>query len=79
MLDDDYHSYLLRMWRVRTDGHSWRAMLENVATGERQGFASLDRLIMFLEMISGQEEMPESTQGCGKEASDEIEPNYRII
>lgn len=43
-----YVSYLLRVWRGR--GHtSCRALLENVATGERVGFNTLADLIGFLE------------------------------
>lgn len=42
-----YTSYLLRVWRGgETSGH--RVVLENVATGERVGFASLTDLVDFL-------------------------------
>jgi len=51
MLSDEYRSYLLRLWRVQTDGQSWRAMLENIETGERLGFASLKKLIEFLQKL----------------------------
>jgi hypothetical protein len=44
----DYLSYLLRLWREGEPGHNWRASLENVATGERRGFAGLGDLISFL-------------------------------
>jgi hypothetical protein len=45
-----YRAYLLRLWQVRTDGETvWRASLENPHTGERHGFAGLDRLFEFLE------------------------------
>ena len=73
MLSDEYRAYLLRLWRVQTDGQSWRAMLENVETGERQGFASLEKLIEFLQKLGGEGEAPENTQGPGKEANDGID------
>lgn len=45
-----YQSYLLRLWPVKQQGRaSWRASLENPQTGERLGFASLERLFAFLE------------------------------
>ncbi len=44
-----YFAYLLRLWQVRTDGEVvWRASLEDSHTGERHGFANLDRLFAFL-------------------------------
>jgi hypothetical protein len=45
-----YLAYLLRLWQVNTDeGPVWRASLENPHTGERHGFANLERLFAFLE------------------------------
>ncbi len=43
-----YTSYLLRVWRSE-GATGCRASLENVATGERVGFASLAALMDFLE------------------------------
>ena len=45
-----YLAYLLRLWRVTADDGSpaWRASLEDVHTGGRQGFASLEQLLVFL-------------------------------
>ena len=51
MTTDDYRSYLLQLWRVENNGGCWRARLENVETGERQGFASLERLVEFLQSL----------------------------
>jgi len=48
----DYHSYLLRLWRVRNDGENWRASLENVQTGELHGFKDLATLEHFLECLA---------------------------
>jgi hypothetical protein len=45
-----YHSYLLRLWLASDQGQPvWRASLENPQTGERLGFASLERLFTFLQ------------------------------
>ena len=49
MVIDAYRAYLLRLWRVEDEGRGWRARLENVETGETQGFASLEMLIEFLQ------------------------------
>jgi hypothetical protein len=48
--EPDYRSYLLRFWRVTSDGQAiWRASLECPHTGERTGFASLDALFDHLK------------------------------
>ena len=42
-------SYLLRLWPAREDGQRvWRASLEDPHTGQRLGFATMDRLANFL-------------------------------
>jgi hypothetical protein len=44
-----YLSYLLRLWQVESKGQLvWRASLEASRTGERQGFASIDELLVFI-------------------------------
>ena len=45
-----YLAYLLRVWHVTGDDGSpgWRASLEDVHTGTRQGFGSLEQLLAFL-------------------------------
>jgi len=46
----DYMAFLLRLWRVdENDGVQWRASLEEPGTGQRRGFADIDRLCAFLE------------------------------
>jgi hypothetical protein len=40
-----YTTYVLRCWR---EGSNWRYSLEEVGSGERQGFASLDEFVAFL-------------------------------
>ena len=48
----DYHSYLLRMWRVKDEtGGSWRATLEEVESGELLGFPDLAALLGYLEAL----------------------------
>ncbi|MCC6569023.1 MAG: hypothetical protein IT315_07280 [Anaerolineales bacterium] len=44
-----YMAFLLRIWKVSQDG-KWvmRASLENIHTGERHNFSSLEVLITFL-------------------------------
>ncbi len=54
MPDDDtpshYISYLLRVWRVEGQAEpGLRALVENIATGERVSFSDLSGLITFLE------------------------------
>lgn len=45
-------SFLLRVW-LAGDGSQpqWRASLENIRTGERRGFTSLEALSEFLQQI----------------------------
>ncbi len=45
-----YLAYLLRLWHVTgSDGvPAWRASLEEVHTGARQGFGSLEQLLAYL-------------------------------
>ena len=63
----DYQSYLLRLWRVRTNKHTWRASLENVETGELTNFAGLDKLIEFLQSLGAEQ------QETGKGLRDELD------
>lgn len=49
-----YISYLLRVWRAQGEGETvWRASLESPHTGERKGFASLNKLFAFLRQQTG--------------------------
>ena len=44
-----YFAYMVRLWCVSVNGEVvWRASLEDPHTGERHGFANLDRLSEFL-------------------------------
>ncbi len=51
-----YLAYMLRLWQVSSDGEPiWRTLLESPHTGERHGFANLERLFAFLaEQMGGQ-------------------------
>jgi hypothetical protein len=50
----DYEAYLLRLWRVHSEGKiAWRASVENAHTGERKGFTNLDDLFGFLRQQTG--------------------------
>lgn len=50
----DYFSYLLRLWRASgVEPTVWRMSLEDPHTGERIGFASLESLFAFLEAQIG--------------------------
>jgi hypothetical protein len=50
----DYEAYLLRLWRVYSEGKAtWRAFVENAHTGERKGFTNLDDLFDFLRQQTG--------------------------
>ena len=51
----NYHSYLLRLWRVKGDGDHWRASLEDVQTGELCGFAEFKALVKYLEVLTAQD------------------------
>ena len=80
-----YFSYLLRLWKAGTgQGAAWRASLEEIPTGERRDFASLDDLVGYLreqtragpppeEEGAGEGSMPDPGDGAslrlGKEAS----------
>ena len=48
----DYRSFLLRIWIEQTDGNKWRFSLEDTQTGKRKSFASVEKLIVYLEDIT---------------------------
>ena len=48
--NEQYQAYLLRLWLFERDERwVWRVALENIHTGERHGFASLNALVAFLQ------------------------------
>lgn len=51
---EPYLSYLLRLWVVENqEGYIWRCSVEDVQTGERYGFATLESLCDFLREATG--------------------------
>lgn len=69
-----YTSYLLRVWRVgEQERMTCRALLENIATGERVGFSDLAGLKMFLE--TGGLENPQASQNVQDFATELQEPD----
>jgi hypothetical protein len=62
-----YHSFMLRLWEVKADGERiWRASLEQVDSGERQGFTDLAELFGFLERLTRQDCQGESASSAQK-------------
>ena len=66
-----YLSYLLRLWR--TDSH-WHVSLTDPLSGARTGFASVERMVAFLQrLMDGRQVDPEIgphvEQGPGTESS----------
>ena len=49
----DYHAALLRLWRERPGG-MWRASLQDAESGERFGFADLERLFAYLLRLTSE-------------------------
>ena len=47
-----YRSFLLRIWIEQTNGNKWRYSLEDTQTGKRKSFASVEKLIVYLEEIT---------------------------
>jgi hypothetical protein len=49
---EQYHAYLLRLWLVKwNEKWVWRVSLENVHTGERHTFASMEPFVAFLREV----------------------------
>jgi len=62
-----YLSYLLRLWQIGNgEKQVWRASLESPGTGERQGFASLEKMFDFLQ---AQAEFHDEPEGKSQEAT----------
>ena len=59
-----YLAYMLRLWQVGNERLLWRASLENAHTGARQGFASLDALMVFLEEETDQGSSATAREPC---------------
>ncbi len=51
----DHFSFLLRLWQVPTDQeNALRILLENVLTGEKRGFTSLEELLDYLNQVTAE-------------------------
>jgi hypothetical protein len=62
---DGYQAYLLRLWRVPSQGRwQWRASLESPHTRERHTFASLERLSAYLTEQCDRQ-MPDRSETTG--------------
>ena len=49
------YSFLLRLWQVpANEEHDWRILLENVQTGEKRGFASLEDFLVYLSQVTAE-------------------------
>ena len=49
----DYRSFLLRLWIESENDDKWRFSLEDTRIGQRKAFASIEKLIAYLnELIS---------------------------
>jgi hypothetical protein len=64
-----YLAYMLRLWQVSSDRDPiLRASVESPHTGERHGFANLERLFAFLaEQIGGQPKRKEQPKDISKD------------
>jgi hypothetical protein len=63
----DYVSYLPRLWRGSDEGAVWRASLQSPHTGERVGFASLEKLHDFLRRKTWAVQDAHAAQDAGRE------------
>lgn len=51
--ESEYRAFLLRLWRERGESRDrWRAAVEEVAGGSRQGFADLEGLYEYLRRLT---------------------------
>jgi hypothetical protein len=60
-LQPEYIAFMLRLWKARDDNECWRASLEDVRTGEKRGFTSVEDLFAYLRL---------STESSEKDAKD---------
>jgi len=62
-----YLAYMLRLWQAKGEGEPlWRASLEDVRTGERRGFASLEELFAYLKDETGHTKGPAPPRIAGE-------------
>lgn len=57
-MNDEYHSYLLRLWRSEP-ASSWRVSVESTRTGQRRQFTSVEELFEYiLSIMAASEDAP---------------------
>lgn len=61
----EYHSFMLRMWRVKEKGlWVWRSSIQSTESGNVQGFSEPQQLIACLkEMLASDSDQTRSAQG----------------
>ena len=69
----NYTAYLLRCWQ---EGVSWRYSLEEIGSGKRHGFASLDEFVSFLLAMSMQ---PETSEKFGDDGETHMSARPRAF
>jgi hypothetical protein len=56
-LDERSHTYVVRIWQERRDvenvSPTWRGRVDDVRTGIRRYFTTLDDLVLYLSVQSG--------------------------
>ena len=63
-----YRAWLLRLWPERSSGQLvWRASLEDVPSGVRQGFGNLAQLFAFLEKQAKPSDDPAANDSSSSE------------
>jgi hypothetical protein len=53
--NENYFSYVLRIWLEPGDEEQWRFSLEDTRTGKRLGFTSLEKLMRFIDSLTNRE------------------------
>lgn len=56
----EHHSYVVRIWRDEPDGR-WCFSVQDVSTGDRQGFVDLDSFLTFFYNLVGNPPNPGKT------------------
>jgi hypothetical protein len=80
METSDYQAYLLRLWRIKSNGVEWRAQLVRVDTGEKVGFPNLAALIQYLHSLERAKSpsLEDSSPPKGEDPGDEKRKEGRV-
>jgi hypothetical protein len=58
--DQNYASFLLRLWRLPDDGRgTWVVSVQGATTGQQRSFANVEAFIRFLQAEFGSDEATE--------------------